>query len=274
MRALYNLMIMDAVLLLRNAFFWIITASLILIILTINYLIPCSELLEKTTIVSFGLPNLPSEIMLLESESHVFDYIVKNGGVGLVARDGSLKVLHGGLSDTAVHNLMLSTIGSSSQTEIPVEYLRQRVNPVPNNYRLLPIFICFEALIVGFLMGGILLLAEKEQHTLNAYRISPGTTLAYVVAKTVMLSICGTMYALAMAIFTIGFTFNWFTFLSLAFLSSLFFTLLGLLITVFFKNLNSWFLIAILILSLNMLSALGYSNPSFSNLWIHYHPIQ
>lgn len=272
MRALLNLIILDATLLIRNAFFWIISASLILIILTINFLIPSSDLLDKNTMVSFGLQATPPGIERLESSTQVMDFVSEHGGVGLITQEDRLQVLNGGLSDTAIHNLMLSVFGTSSENDLPVEYLRQRASPIPKNLQLLPIFICLEALIVGFLMGGILLLSEKEQRTLIAFRISPGTTVTYVSAKTLLLSLCGAFYALAMAVFTIGLDFNWIAFFVLAFISSMVFTLLGILITVFFKDLNSWFLIAILILSVNMLSALGYSNPSFSNFWIRLLP--
>ena len=272
MRALLNLMILDAILLIRNAFFWIITASLVFIILTINFLIPSSDLLDKNTVVSFGLPATPPGIVRLESDTQVLDFVSKDGGVGLISMEDRLQVLNGGLSDKAVHNLILSVFGTSSEDGLPREYLRQRAHPIPNNLRLLPIFICFEALIVGFLMGGILLLSEKEQRTLIAFRISPGKTLTYVSAKAILLSFCGAFYALAMVVFTVGLDFNWIAFFVLAFISSMVFTLLGILITVFFKDLNSWFLVAILILSINMLSALGYSNPSFSNFWIRLLP--
>ena len=272
MRALLNLMILDTILLLRNLFFWIIFASLVLIILTINFLIPSSDLLEKNTMVAFGLLDSPPGIERLESETNVLDFVTKHGGVGLIARKDNVQVLNGGLSDKAVHNLVLSIFGTSSENGLPVEYLRQRARPIPSNLQLLPIFICFEALIVGFFMGGILLLSEKEQRTLLAFRVSPGTTLSYVSAKAILLSFCGAFYALAMAVFTIGLEFNWIAFFSLSFISSMVFTLLGILTTVFFKDLNSWFLIAILILSVNMVSALGYSNPSFSSFWIRLLP--
>jgi len=272
MRALLNLMILDTILLIRNAFFWIISASLVLIILTINFLIPSSQLLDNNSMVSFGLPDAPPGIERLESETHVFDHVIKNGGIGLIAQENRVQVLNGGFTENVVHSLMLSIFGTSSENGLPVEYLRQRARPVPSNLQLLPIFICFEALIVGFLMGGILLLSEKEQRTLIAFRISPGTTLTYVSAKAILLSFFGAFYALAMAVFTIGPVFNWLVFFSLAFISSMVFTLLGILVTVFFKDLNSWFLIAILILSINMVSAFGYSNPSFSSFWIRILP--
>jgi hypothetical protein len=58
----------------------------------------------------------------------------------------------------------------------------------------------------------------------------------------------------------------------LALISSALFTLLGLVVTMFFKDLNSWFLSAILVLAVNMLSTIGYSNPSYSPLWMRFIP--
>jgi ABC-2 type transport system permease protein/fluoroquinolone transport system permease protein len=75
-----------------------------------------------------------------------------------------------------------------------------------------------------------------------------------------------------MAILIIGFKFSWGRFILLAFLSSALFTLIGLSVTVFFKDMSSWFSVSVLVLAVNMLTMVSYSYPAFSPAWIKVIP--
>ena len=272
MRTIINLMIQDTKLLLRNSLFWIVTATLILIVVTIQFLIPEGNTDISQSIVSYNLSGNFSTIQSMQSSEEVYEMVRKNNSIGFIEENGEITVIHSGLPQQSINALVLTLFGTSSETELPKEFIRPIQNKIPMNLRLVPIFICFEALVLGFLMGGILMLSEKEQKTLQVFRISPAKTIQYIIAKTILLSAWGTVYSLVITVFTVGVAFNWILFILLAFISSAMFTLLGLVITVFFKDLNSWFLSAILVLAVNMLSTIGYSNPSYSPLWMRFIP--
>ena len=89
-------------------------------------------------------------------------------------------------------------------------------------------------------MAAILMLGEKQEGVLEAYRVSPGGMVPYVASKSLLFAIVGTVYALFMAFATVGFGFNIWKFHPDC-TSSLFYTLLGC-VAVFFDDISSWFL--------------------------------
>jgi hypothetical protein len=135
-----------------------------------------------------------------------------------------------------------------------------------------PVFICFEALIIGFILGGALMLSEKEEGTVRAFRIAPLGVDRYLVSKTVLFSLIAVVYALLMAFFCVGLNFSVLCFILLSFFGSAIFSLIGLAFTTFFKDISSWFFSMALLLSVNMLPAVSYSEPSFSPFWIKIIP--
>lgn len=135
-----------------------------------------------------------------------------------------------------------------------------------------PIFICFEALIIGFILGGALMLSEKEEGTFRALRIAPMGVDRYLISKTVLFSIIAVLYALLMAIFCVGFGFSVPRFVLLSFFGAAIFSLIGLAFTTLFKDMSSWFFSMALLLSINMLPVVAYMEPSFSPLWIRVIP--
>ncbi len=272
MKRILNLVLQDIRLLLRNALFWVITCSLVVIILTVHFLIPEDFNTNTQHIVSWNLKlELPATTPL-ESEQAVLDSVKQEGTVGFIQNEDNITLIHSGLSAKAQNALMSVLFGKPSGLEIKVKSITESTGRVPENIRLAPVFICFEALISGFLMAGILMLEEKEGKTIKAYRVSPAGTLEYVTAKTILFGTIGTVYALLMAVFIIGFQFSWSGFILMAFVSSSLFTLLGLSITVFFQDISSWFSLSVSFLALNMLTMVSYSSPSFSPAWIRVIP--
>ncbi len=272
MGKILSFIMQDFKLLLRNAIFWVITGSLAVIVLTVRFLIPGDFNANARSIVSYNLETEIPSIASLDSEQSVLDAVKKGGAVGFIRNGESISLVHPGLSQKAQNALMKTIFGESSGMNIKINRIRESPMRIPENIRLTPVFICFEALVSGFLMAGILLLEEKEEGTIKACRISPAGTVEYVTAKVLLFSILGTVYSILMAVMIAGFGFNWGGFILLAFLSGALFTLLGLSITVFFKDMSSWFSISILVLTINILTMFSFSSPSFSPGWIRLIP--
>ncbi|MFZ5967773.1 MAG: hypothetical protein ACOYVK_11455 [Bacillota bacterium] len=273
MKKIINLFQQDFKLLLRNAIFWVISVSLILIVLTANFLIPAEFSTNETTMIIYGMDIRGGGIKTAASPEEVRNDVKANGTVGIIYEAGKVTVVHDGLSDKAVAALVSSlTLPTKPLVEVSVETIREEAVPVPQNKRMMPVFISFEAIVTGFLMAAILLLGEKQETVLKAYRISPGGTTAYIINKVLLFAVVGMIYAAFMTILTVGSSFNWGMFLLLTLMGCVLYTLLGLCVAVFFKDISSWFFVATLILSLNMLPMISYSAPAFSPIWLQYIP--
>lgn len=272
MGKIISLMVQDTKLMVRNAIFWVITVTLILIVLSVHFLIPGDFNSSGQHLVSWNLDTVYPGITPLESREAVEESVRKDGTIGLIQEGDTIILIHPGLSEKTQNALMAALFGEPGDYNIRSLTLRQNTGIIPENIRLAPVFICFEAVVLGFLMAGILMLSEKEQKTIKAYRVSPGGTLAYVISKALVFGIFGTIYALLMAVLIVGFDFNWPGFILLAFVSSVLFTLLGLTVTVFFSDMSNWFFTAVLILVINMTTMVSYSAPAFSPFWIRFIP--
>lgn len=273
MRRIGNLLAQDFRLLLRNAIFWVISVSLLLIVITVNWLIPAEGNLGDRSLVIYGLQLPGAGVEVAESPAAVRESVERTGAVGLVYAAGELTVVHSGLSDQAVAALVSQlTPPPEGLPPITVQALRQSQRTGAQNLRLTPMFVSFEAVVLGFLMAAILLLGEKQEGTLRAYRVSPGGALAYVLSKSLLFTLVGTIYALLMVVTTVGLAFNWGQFILLTVLGCMLYTLLGLSLAIFFQDISGWFFLATLILALNMLPMVSFAAPSFSPGWMQLIP--
>lgn len=272
MKRIANLLRQDFLLLLRNALFWVMTASLVLIVVAVNWLIPGDTDLHRQALVVYGLSAVGAETAA--SPEQVYQAVRNEGAVGVISDgNGQLTVVHGGLSEQAVAALLTQLIPpADALPSVEQRVLRPAGARVPANLRLTPLFISFEAVVLGFLLAAVLLLGEKQEAVLSAYRVSPGGAGPYVVSKALLFGLVGTVYALLMAWSTVGFRFNLGQFLLLSALGSLLYTLLGLSLAVFFPDIASWFFVAVLLLALNMLPMVSFAAPTFSPAWMRLIP--
>ncbi len=81
--------------------------------------------------------------------------------------------------------------------------------------------------VIGTLFAGITIIYERDQHTLDAMRVTPVNPHHYLLGKIIVLTILGTICGWVMAIAALGMGIDHFHFLSTLFLVTLFFTNLG-----------------------------------------------
>lgn len=272
MKGLFALMVQDAKRLLKNALFWVITATLVIIIAVINFVLPGSISEEEPGVWSYNTNYGAGAVTAVGSEEELYGTVGDNGGIGLLGNDdGSLTVIHPGLSEKTVRAVML-LLREHDDTKIDILSIKADSRTIPFNQRMTPVFICFEALIVGFVLGGALMLSEKEERTSRALAVSPMGADRYLISKVLLFSAVGTVYALLMAFFCIGFHFPILPFIGLSFFGAAVFSLIGLAFSALFRDMSSWFFTMALLLSVNMLPVVAYSEPSFSPLWLQAIP--
>ena len=267
MKGILSLIIQDFKRLLTNALFWVLTVTLLIIILVVNFALPEKIDMDEHDIVTYNLTGFDLYTRALDSEDAVFEAVKSDNSIGIIGKSAGITIVHPNLSEKMLNALMLSFSGKTPQ-EVTVELIKKIKEPIPFNKSMVPILICFEALITGIILGGALMLAEKEDGTVNALRIAPVGAFKYLIAKTLLFSIIGTLYSALICLFCIGFHISWVPFLLLSFSGTAIFTLMGLAFTTLFKDMSSWFFSITLILVINMLPIISYSSPSFAPFWI------
>lgn len=272
MNGIVALMLQDCKRLVSNALFWVISVTLFAIVLLVNIVLPKSILPEVPRILTYHTsPNIPAES--IQNEAELYQLVAEERAIGLIGTpDNTITVVHAGISEKTIRALMMRAYAQESGIDIVVTSLAADKHEIPFNIRVLPIFICFEALIIGFILGGAMMLAEKESGVMRALQISPMGIDRYLIAKTLLFSGIGSIYAGLMVVFCIGVQVAWLPFILLSFFGAAFFALLGLVFAAPFHDMSSWFFSMVLVLSLNMLPVAAYAAPSFFPHWLQYIP--
>ena len=107
---------------------------------------------------------------------------------------------------------------------------------------------------------------------MRALRVSPLTTGQYIVSKTLLFSLIGTVYASLIGLLTVGLAVDWWLFLGLSFFGTAIFTMIGLAYTTPFRDMSGWFFSMVVLLSVNMLPVISYSSPAFTPFWMKLIP--
>jgi len=174
------------------------------------------------------------------------------------------------LLGASVDELLRMARGDDSASRYPVRLLQPEARVVPLNLIGVPIFLVFEAGILGFLLVAVFVFQEKQEGTLRAYRAAPGGALPYIAAKLcvfVALSVAYGAGVLAVAAIK-GARPDWLGSLAVLALCSAFMTLFGLGFASFFRNLSHWFFPGLAVLLLNIVPFFSYGRPAFSPAWV------
>lgn len=271
MKSVFYLCVQDFKRLLTNALFWILTVMLAVIVLVVDLALPKEIAQESYRIVTYNLPVEIPEAEVVSSADALRDAVKQGDAIGILYEDGGVTIVHPGYSEKTLNALMIGLSGVPA-AKVETQLLDPDAKTVPFNLKSTPIFICFEAIMVGFILGGALMLAEKQDGTVRALRIAPLGALKYVLSKTLLFSLLGTVYSVLICILTAGFSIDWGAFLLLTFFGTAAFTMIGLAFTTPFKDMSGWFFSMALLLSVNMLPVISISSPAFSPFWMKLIP--
>lgn len=150
--------------------------------------------------------------------------------------------------------------------------LRALTEAPPFDASFVPLILGLDVALLGFLFGGVMVLQEKMEGTVAAYRVGPGGTGAYVASKLI--------FNVGLAAFNAAVFVAWahpagllepaLFGVTLAVVATL--TLLGMGIAVFFESLSSFFYpVAVGGLLLN-LPMIAYVSPSLALGWMAWIP--
>ena len=271
MNSIFSTCVQDSKRLLTNALFWVLTATLVIIVLVVDLALPKEMASADVTTLTWNAPANTTTGTPAESEEQLRESVRQGDTIGLVFQEDGVTIVHPGYSEKTLNSIMLE-ITQSGFAPVSVETLDTAARQIPFHLRFTPVFICFEALMVGFILGGALMLAEKQDGTVRALRVSPFGTAKYVLAKTLLFSLIGTAYASLICLLTVGVSIHWGPFLLLSFFGTAVFTMIGLAYTSPFRDMSGWFFSMVVLLSANMLPVISYSSPAFTPFWMRLIP--
>jgi len=180
-----------------------------------------------------------------------------------LAVNGDLSPERQNLVQAALEQIQAGLIGRP-RPDYTVETLRPKAPAIPRNLSSVPILLTFEVLITGFMLVAVLVFQEKQEGSIRAYRISPGTVSGYILAKTLVFTLLGLTYGSILILATMGIPQNWPLLLAAMAMGAALYTMLGLAVAVFFSNLSEWFMPGFTVLVLNFLPIISYALPTFS----------
>lgn len=223
--------------------------------------------------------------MLLSSEAELHATLSENQRALGVIFNGPLEapefeiIVQGNISQKNINLLekTLDTIiqslqGTYQPTETKLTILNENSKPIPLNKNMIPIFMSFEVILLGFLIGAVLIFQSKQEGTLRSYRVSPGGTLIFILSKVILYDAISLIYGLSVALIAFGIAPNYLQLSLLIIASSTLMTLLGLAVAVFFTNISEWFFAGVGLLIVAMLPMLSYIMPVFSPAFITWIP--
>lgn len=271
MKSIYFSCVQDFKCLLTNALFWVLTATLAVIVLVVDLALPKQAVQESYRLVTYNAPAALTIGERVESYEALKDAVYEGGTIGVAFGEDGVTIVHPGYSEQTLNAMMLELSGIQPEP-VQTVLLEGNAEEIPLNLRSVPVFVSFEALMVGFILGGALMLAEKQEATVRALRVSPFGTLRYTLAKTLLFSLIGVLYATLITVLTVGFDIHWGLFVLLTFFGTAVFTLLGLAFTAPFHGMSGWFFAMAMLLCVNMLPVISFYSPAFSPLWIRLIP--
>ncbi|NLI55279.1 MAG: ABC transporter permease [Clostridiales bacterium] len=257
--------------LLTNALFWVLTATLAVIVLVVDLALPKEVALESAQLLTLNAPADVAFGVPAESEAALRDAVRQGDAIGFLFGEDGLTIVNPGYSEKSL-NVYVLELMREGFVPVQTESLDASAKEIPFNLRFTPVFICFEALMTGFILGGALMLAEKQDGTVKALRISPLGAHRYILAKTLLFSLIGTLYATLICLPTVGGSIDWGAFLLLSFCGTAVFTMIGLAYTTPFRDMSSWFFSMVVLLSVNMLPTISYTSPAFTPFWMRLIP--
>ena len=140
-------------------------------------------------------------------------------------------------------------------------YLLRSVGALEN---LLVVMIFNDPILMSYFFGGVLLLFERNQGTLDTLAVTPLSLWTYLWARGIALSVVATVVSLLMAWVGYGFSLNYLPFLAGTFGTSLLFTWAGGWVANLAQGFNGY-----LIRSVGFFVAAGLPFLSLFNVWQH-----
>lgn len=295
MSKLFNLYVQDMKLLLRNSFVWLMMGTIIIFLILYHFVITDSI---EHEITMYFVDNSTGQIMESVLEGRNVDNLVflsnieeleqlildKETQVGIVfegtINEPRFTIVHGenmreenvNLISASLKNMILNMAGVSIEAQYSTKFLADRVEPIPQNKMMIPMFLTYEVIMFSFFLSAVFMFQEKAEGSIKAYRITPTGTAIYITSKTLAFITKGIVYTLLLIFLTLGFKVNFLALIPTLILGIALFGFIGMSIATFFSNLSEWMFVGMGVLIISTLPVFTILIPSFSPFYIEWIP--
>ena len=226
---------------------------------------------------------------VLDSEEALRQRMRENqNSIGIALEEGArlprVTLYFQGHENAKVRNLLAAGVeaklrdlyGEEYPTQVPIQRQTLRsqaaVDKVPFNDNMVPFLLFSDAAMIGMLFIAALMFMEKEEGTLKAYLVTPGHSFEYLLSKALSLAFLAAIFTLILVPLTIGWGPNYLHLLGVMVLGSIFASLLGALVALYFDNFSQFLFPAVVVMVVLGLPGIAYWIPSFSPVWLQWLP--
>ncbi len=173
-----------------------------------------------------------------------------------------LKVIHGIDAET-----LLERLDAQDVRAIQTDYqpLNERENAIPP-------LITFTGSLMGMFVMASYIFLDKKEGVIKAFAVTASSVSKYLLSKIFVLMLTSVVTGLIVVVPVMGFKINYALFVLLLLTSGFFASVLGLLLSSFYKDITKAFSLIFVLVILFMLPSIAYFIPSWDPTWIHVIP--
>lgn len=285
MRSLGSLIRKDWALITKNYFFYVTLFFAVLMVVVIRFVVPEDVSMEQTVYFVFEY-DAPNELvsgfedegyLLLNGRTELDEMLRENiQSVGMIFVDENTVEyrLQGHENEKVKAYLELSVEAMYQEYNAPVatstRALRDysKVEDVPFNKLLLPLFLVMEPALLGLFLIATMVFSEKEENTITVFATTPSSVNAFIMSKSIVMVILGLISLILTTALVVGFSANYLWLILLTIVCGFMGAALGLLLASFFDNIASAMLWVICLSLLFSMPFAAYFSPSFAPIWM------
>lgn len=295
MKRFFNLIQLDLQIVIRNKFHYVVLFLALLAIIVINFIIPKEvkitpkemflDLTPEKAMEKFAInEGVPGDRIFNSREELEREVNSNKNAIGVIMEgtleDSKFTIIQQGTEPVETMNLLDSTIeemlntlrGNIRPKSYDMQYLRPKAAKVPFNKNMIPLLMVFEVVMFGFTIIAVMVFQEKEDGSIKAYRVSPAGVLRYILSKAVVNVLMALTYGVLIVLFTMGLKINYGALFLILMLTSFLMTIMGLFISVFFKNLSEFLFSGLSVITISSFPMISYLYPSFAPDFITFIP--
>jgi ABC-2 type transport system permease protein/fluoroquinolone transport system permease protein len=282
-KRLLALLKQDSVLAFRSGYVYVILilvliyGALILFAIPKEYKVGVKEMVYDSTDGQFSdyLKDF-NQNNVMKSEEEMYKVLKENSNSLAMVFSGSMqnpkvKIIYQGTENIKSLKLLEASIDESirryrdepAKAVYKKTFLREEGVKIPFNKSLLPVFLATEVVMFGFFIIAVMVFQEKRSGTIKAYRAAPGGAIEYTLSKTIVNIGMALIFGILFVILIMGISVNWASYLIIVIFGSALMTLLGIWISTYFRDLESFIFVGFGVNAIIGLPIISYFFPAF-----------
>lgn len=278
-----SLFAQDAKVTIRNGYFHVVILLAVIYSALLLFVIPKEMKIGTTEYVFDETGTVFTEMLMDVERSHIMSterelrerLEREPASIGIILggtkEKPALRIVHQGsenpknlrLLELSFNQALREYRNESNVSNHIVTKLRNTIEKPPFNKALLPVFAATEVIMFGFMIIAVMVFQEKKEGTLRAYRVTPGSAYEYIASKTLINILMAVAFGLILTVAVMGVNVSFIPLLAIFILGSTLITLLGLWVSTYFRDLESFIFVALGVMMIFGLPMASYFFPAF-----------